>query len=229
MIEHVYRRCLKVAGLDSVHVATDSVEIYKAVEAFGGSVLMTSEDHRSGTDRLTEAASLLSLSDQDIVLNVQGDQPALNPAHPALIASALVEDPLLNMATLAVPLTDPAEINDPNHVKVVFDQQQLALYFSRAPIPWPRDGGEGLYYKHIGLYAYRVELLKQFVTWPSGVLENLEKLEQLRVLERGFKIKVLIAEGLSPEVDVPGDIHKVEAALKNPEQENPERKNPESR
>ncbi|MDR1487579.1 MAG: 3-deoxy-manno-octulosonate cytidylyltransferase [Deltaproteobacteria bacterium] len=214
MIEHVYRRCRKIPFVDSVFVATDSSEIEKAVEAFGGKALMTSAAHRSGTDRLAEAASILGLEGSDIVLNVQGDQPALDPSHPSLIAQSLLSDRNLNMATLAVPLTDKNEINDPNHVKVVFDDQGYALYFSRAPIPWPRDGQAGLFYKHIGLYGYTVEFLNKFVLWPVGVLEDLEKLEQLRVLERGFKIKVLLAQGLSPEVDVPEDISKVEIALK---------------
>ncbi|MDR3204236.1 MAG: 3-deoxy-manno-octulosonate cytidylyltransferase [Deltaproteobacteria bacterium] len=213
MIQLVYQRCQLIEGLDSVHVATDNEEILNVVEGFGGSAFLTSPYHRSGTDRLAEACLLLGLNGDDLVVNVQADQPAVNPAHPALLAQALQEDPSLGMTTLAVPLLDPTEIKDPNHVKVVFDENYRALYFSRAPIPWPRDGGPGLYYKHVGLYAYTVKLLRLFVSWSPGRLEELEKLEQLRVLERGQSIKIILAEGLSPEVDVPEDISKAEALL----------------
>ncbi|MDR2386688.1 MAG: 3-deoxy-manno-octulosonate cytidylyltransferase [Deltaproteobacteria bacterium] len=213
MIRLVYQLALKIPGLEAVYVATDSQEIAQTVRAFGGQVLMTKSEHQTGTDRLGEAADLLALTDSDLVLNVQGDQPALNPNHPALLVQALLSDPNLPMATLAVPLLDPAEANDPNHVKVVFNHQNLALYFSLAPIPWPRDGGPGSFYKHVGLYGYRVGFLRQYLKWPQGRLEVIENLEQLRALERGVPIKVLLAEGLSPEVDLPQDIAKVEAAL----------------
>jgi 3-deoxy-manno-octulosonate cytidylyltransferase (CMP-KDO synthetase) len=213
MIRLVYERCRQIVGLEAIHVATDSQLIAEAVRSFGGSAIMTSADNRTGSDRLAEAASILGLEGQDIVLNAQGDQPALNPSHAALLVGALSGSPGLQMATLAVPMADRDEAMDPNHVKVVFDQNALALYFSRAPIPWPRDGGPGSYYKHVGLYAYRVEFLRQYVTWPQSPLERMEDLEQLRALERGVSIKVLLAEGQSPEVDVPADIAKVEAAL----------------
>ena len=213
MIRLVHERTLKIPGLAAVHVATDSQEIATIVRGFGGSALMTSKSHLTGTDRLAEASTILGLRDTDVVLNVQGDQPALNPAHPALLAKAMLEDGDLEMATLAIPMADPAEANDPNHVKVVFNHLGLALYFSRAPIPWPRDGGPGEYYKHVGLYAYRAGFLREFVAWPQSRLEKLESLEQLRALERGVGIKVLLAEGLSPEVDVPDDLAKAEEAL----------------
>ncbi|MDR2368753.1 MAG: 3-deoxy-manno-octulosonate cytidylyltransferase [Deltaproteobacteria bacterium] len=213
MIRLVYERSLAIPGVDSVHVATDSEAIAGAVRAFGGRVIMTSGNHPSGTDRLAEAARALGLGAGDVVLNVQGDQPALNPGHPALLAGALAADPGLSMATLAVPMADPAEAMDPNHVKVVFGEDGMALYFSRAPIPWPRDGGPGAYFKHVGLYGYRAGFLAEFVGWPRGRLEALESLEQLRALERGVGIKVLLAAGLSPEVDVPADVAKAEAAL----------------
>jgi 3-deoxy-manno-octulosonate cytidylyltransferase (CMP-KDO synthetase) len=213
MIEWVWRRCGRISGLDAVYVATDSPEIARAVEGFGGLAVMTSAEHRSGSDRLAEAAGTLGLGDGDLVINVQGDQPALDPAHPSLLVEAMEADPALPMATLAVPFGDPGEIADPNHVKVVADLSGHALYFSRAPIPWPRDGGEGGRLKHVGLYAYRAGFLRLFVSWPPGRLETIESLEQLRVLERGHRIKVLVAEGISPEVDVPADVAKAEAAL----------------
>jgi 3-deoxy-manno-octulosonate cytidylyltransferase (CMP-KDO synthetase) len=213
MIRWVYERCQQAVVFDSIWVATDNSQIAEVVRGFGGQVVMTRENHATGTDRLAEAAQILNLQAEDIVINVQGDQPALNPDHPARLAQALLDDPSLKMATLAVPMVEANEALDPNHVKVVFDSQGLALYFSRAPIPWPRDGGPGEYYKHIGLYAYRVAFLNQFVTWPRGRWEAIENLEQLRALERGVGLKVLLADGLSPEVDVPEDIFKVEAVL----------------
>ena len=213
MIEHVYRRCLTIPGLDEAVVATDSREIHQAVEAFGGRAVMTGSHHLSGSDRLAEAAEILSLADEDIVLNIQGDQPAFDPEQAALAAGPLRSDPGLEMATLALSLSDPEEIASPNHVKVAFNAENFALYFSRAPIPWPRDGEEE-YYKHIGIYAYRVAFLRRFVTLPEGRLERIERLEQLRALENGARIKVLIVDGLSPEVDVPSDVRAAEEAIR---------------
>lgn len=213
MIEHVYRRSLTIAGVDEVHVATDSREIERAVLDFGGRVIMTGSHHPSGSDRLAEAAGLLGLAEEDIVINIQGDQPAFNPEHPAVLARPLKENPGLEMATLALPLTKAEEIRSPNHVKVVFGENGFALYFSRAPIPWPRDGEED-YYKHIGIYAYRVGFLKRFVSLQEGRLERIERLEQLRALENGARIKVVVVDGLSPEVDVPEDVQAAESVLR---------------
>jgi 3-deoxy-manno-octulosonate cytidylyltransferase (CMP-KDO synthetase) len=193
-------------------VATDHEGIFQTVLDFGGQALMTSPDHQSGSDRLAEAAFLLDLAPGDIVLNVQGDQPCLNPRQAGDLAQALLNS-LDPVSTLAVPLTDPAEIQNPNHVKVVFDQNCRALYFSRSPIPFYRDGG-GRYFKHIGLYAYRAGFLQQFVQWAPSRLELAEKLEQLRILENGAGIRVVIGEGLSPEVDVPEDLAAAEEILK---------------
>lgn len=213
MIEHVYVRALAIPGVNDVLVATDSLEIQRAVEAFGGRVVMTGAHHSTGSDRLAEAVDILGLDDADVVINVQGDQPVFDPDQPALLAEPLRADPTLEMATLALPLTDQREIHNPNHVKVVFNHQQMALYFSRAPIPWPRDGEEA-YYKHIGIYAYRVGFLRRFVTLPEGRLERVERLEQLRALENGARVKVVLAGGLSPEVDVPDDVPAAEEALR---------------
>jgi 3-deoxy-manno-octulosonate cytidylyltransferase (CMP-KDO synthetase) len=213
MIQHVYERALAIDGVDEVLAATDSPAVEKAVRAFGGRALMTSPGHLSGSDRLAEAADLLGLSAEDVVINVQGDQPAFEPGQAASLARALREEAGLEMSTLAVALTEPGEIRNPNHVKVVFDANQMALYFSRAPIPWPRDGGPGEYFKHIGLYAYRAGFLRRFVSLPPGRLEQIEKLEQLRALENGARIKVLIGRSISPEVDVPEDVAAAEAAL----------------
>jgi 3-deoxy-manno-octulosonate cytidylyltransferase (CMP-KDO synthetase) len=213
MIEHVYRRALAIPGVDDVLVATDHLEIQRAVLEFGGQVVMTGSYHLSGSDRLAEAADLIGLADEDIVVNVQGDQPAFDPEHAARLARPLREDPGLDMSTLALPLSNTKEIHSPNHVKVAFNRDHLAVYFSRAPIPWPRDGEED-YYRHVGLYAYRARFLRRFVALPEGRLERIERLEQLRALENGARIKIVMATGLSPEVDIPADIQAAEEALR---------------
>lgn len=213
MIEHVYRRAQAIPEIDDVQVATDSAEIQRAVLNFGGRVVMTAENHISGSDRLAEAAGILGLADEDIILNIQGDQPAFDPEHAARAARPLKADPTLEMSTLALPLTSPEDIINPNHVKVAFNREYEALYFSRAPIPWPRDGEED-YHKHIGIYAYRAGFLRRFVELPEGRLERIERLEQLRALENGARIKVVVVSGLSPEVDVPGDVRAAEDALR---------------
>lgn len=213
MIEHVYLRANRIPEIDRVLVATDSPEIEAVVKAFGGEVVMTSPDHPSGSDRLAEASGILGLNEEDIVINVQGDQPAFNPDFPALLARPLRDDPTLEMATLAVPMVKPEEIENQNHVKVVFGTDGFALYFSRAPIPWPREGS-GDYYKHIGIYAYRAGFLWRFVALPEGRLERIEKLEQLRALENGARIKVMVVSGLSPEVDIPADLAAAEEVLR---------------
>jgi 3-deoxy-manno-octulosonate cytidylyltransferase (CMP-KDO synthetase) len=213
MVEHVYRRALAIPEVDEVHIATDSQEIQKAALSFGGRVILTRPEHLSGSDRLAEAADILKLADEDIVLNIQGDQPAFNPDQTALLAGALREDPGLEMATLAIAMTNDRDIHNPDHVKVAFGADHYALYFSRAPVPWPRDG-EGEYYRHIGIYAYRAAFLRRFVTFPEGRLEHLERLEQLRALENRARIKVIVVSGLSPEVDVPADLAAAEEALR---------------
>ncbi|MDY6852367.1 MAG: 3-deoxy-manno-octulosonate cytidylyltransferase [Thermodesulfobacteriota bacterium] len=213
MIRHVFERAGAADGVDRVIVATDDERIRDAVHAFGGEAIMTGKNHPSGTDRLAEAVERLGLSPEDIVVNVQGDQPAFDPKLVSDVVRPLVEDQGLEMSTPIIHTTDLHEINDPNHVKVVFDQDRLALYFSRAPIPWPREGDESYYFKHIGIYGYRVSFLRRFVTLPPGPLENLEKLEQLRALEHGFRIKVVLTDLDSPEVDTPEDVPKAEAFL----------------
>ncbi|MDR1577335.1 MAG: 3-deoxy-manno-octulosonate cytidylyltransferase [Deltaproteobacteria bacterium] len=211
MIQHVFQRAKQIPNLWGVWVATDDERVQRTVTEFGGEVLMTSPKHQSGTDRLAEAATLLNLEEADIVINVQGDQPCLNPLHPGLLAQAL-RTSSAPVSTLAVPLSDPAEIANPNHVKTVFDANGRALYFSRSPIPYYREG-TGAYFKHIGLYAYRVGFLREFVQWPPGRWEMAEKLEQLRILERGRAIQIVVGQGLSPEVDTPADLSIAEAAL----------------
>ena len=215
MIQHVYERACRAQGVDKVVVATDDLRIKNVVEGFGGEVVMTRSDHPSGTDRLAEAVSILNAAPEDVVINVQGDQPAFDPRQIQEVLQPLLDDPQLAMSTPIIATVDPLEIGNPNHVKVVFDTDKMALYFSRAPIPWPREGDQSFYFKHIGIYGYRVSFLRHFVTLPQGRLENIEKLEQLRALENGYRIKVVITEFDSPEVDRPADIAKVEALLRS--------------
>ncbi|MFH1137785.1 MAG: 3-deoxy-manno-octulosonate cytidylyltransferase [Pseudomonadota bacterium] len=213
MIQRVYERAKAARGVDRVVAATDNRAIYDLVIGFGGEAVMTSAAHPSGTDRLAEAADILGLPDEDIVVNVQGDQPAFDPRLASAVIAPLVDDPGLEMSTPVVRITDPREIEDPNHVKVVFGRDLSALYFSRAPIPWPREGDDSFYFKHIGIYGYRASFLRLFVRLAPGRLENLEKLEQLRTLEHGRRIRVVITDLDSPEVDAPADLAKVESFL----------------
>jgi 3-deoxy-manno-octulosonate cytidylyltransferase (CMP-KDO synthetase) len=217
MIQHVYERAGLAPGVSRVVVATDDERIFNTVKAFGGDVVMTRSDHLSGTDRLAEAADIIGAAPQDIIVNVQGDQPAFDPRQISEVVQPLLDDPDPAMATPIIATIDPLEIGNPNHVKVVFDHRRRALYFSRAPIPWPREGDQSYYFKHIGIYAYRAAFLKTFVQLPPGRLENIERLEQLRALEHGFVIQVVITEFDSPEVDRPADLAKVEALLREEE------------
>lgn len=219
MIQHVYERAKVAEGVDRVVVATDDQRIFDTVEGFGGEAVMTQKDHPSGTDRLAEAIDILGAKPEDIVINVQGDQPAFDPRQISEVVQPLIDDPELEMSTPIIKTIDPLEIGNPNHVMTVFDDNHMALYFSRAPIPWPREGDQSYYFKHIGIYGYRASFLRLFVKLPPGRLENIEKLEQLRALEHGYRIKVVITEMDSPEVDRPADLAKVEALLKQMELE----------
>jgi 3-deoxy-manno-octulosonate cytidylyltransferase (CMP-KDO synthetase) len=215
MIQRVYERVKEAAFLTDVVVATDDERIYACVEGFGGRVLMTAPTHRSGSDRVAEAAQELGLEDEDIVINVQGDQPALDPQCLPEVVLPFTENPEVVMATLVHRIHDLAEIEDPNNVKCVFDKEYFALYFSRSPLPFDRDGSSSLdVFKHIGIYAYRKHFLDKFTSLPQGRLEAIEKLEQLRVIEHGFRIKVVETTHESKEVDIPEDVHKLEAVLK---------------
>ncbi len=218
MVQHVYEQAARVALIGRVTVATDDVRIADAVRAFGGEVVMTRADHLSGTDRLAEAAGLLGIPDDDVVLNIQGDQPVFAVEAVEELARRMSTDPALPMGTLVCRMVGSAAINDPNHVKAVFDRRGRALYFSRAAIPFARDPQEmaqASYYKHVGIYAYRRRFLDIFVTLPEGEWERQEKLEQLRALENGYTIQVVLTEHDSVEVDRPEDLAKVEEMLRN--------------
>ncbi|MDY0389931.1 3-deoxy-manno-octulosonate cytidylyltransferase [Desulfobulbus oligotrophicus] len=216
MIQHVVERAWQVSVLTEVVVATDDERIAQAVTSFGGRWVMTRRDHATGTDRLAEAAHLLALEDQDIVVNIQGDQPVFPPEVIEQVVGPLVDDPSLPMSTLIYKIIRPEEIPDPNHVKTVFDCRGNALYFSRAPIPFQRDADgtqQPAYYKHLGVYAYRKNFLTTFVGLPEGKWEQCEKLEQLRALEFGYTVRVVLTEYDSVEVDTFKDLERVEQLL----------------
>ncbi len=215
MIQHAYERASACPELSSVYIATDDSRITDCVNGFGGKAVMTSANHQSGTDRIAEAAAELGLRDDDIVVNVQGDQPSFQPSVVGDLVRPLVEDISIPMSTLKCKISDESDIHNPNHVKVVTDRQGFALYFSRYPVPFCREGEvAGNHFKHLGFYCFRMDFLKRFSGLSEGTLESLEKLEQLRVLEHGFKIKVVETLYDSIEVDVPEDIGKVELSLR---------------
>ena len=218
MIQHVVERAMQVSLLARVVVATDDERIAAAVAAFGGEAVLTRSDHVSGTDRLAEAADLLGLAEHDVVVNIQGDQPLFPPEVVEQVARPLLDDPALPMSTLIYKIIRPEEITDPNHVKTVFDRNGNALYFSRSPIPFQRNPEEPVsptYYKHLGFYAYRKGFLRTFVSLPEGEWERFEKLEQLRALEYGHRIRVVPTEHDSIEVDTPQDALRVEAMIRS--------------
>lgn len=214
MIQHVYERAGKAATLKRLLVATDDSRIREAALRFGAEVLMTSPDHGSGTDRVAEAARQLSLPPEAVVVNIQGDEPLLQPEVIDQLVQALAAAPETPMATLAHQGLGRTDLHDPGVVKVVFDTGKQAIYFSRAPIPHARGATEApTYYKHVGLYAFRNAFLQQFTTLPPGVLEQVEKLEQLRALEHGFPILVVITPYDSISVDTAQDVAKVEEIM----------------
>ena len=211
MIEHVYRRAAASRVASRVIVATDDLRIATAVAGFGGQVRLTRMDHQTGTDRLAEVASTL---DCDIVVNVQGDEPMLD-SRAIAEAIAPFADPSISMTTLYRRILNPAELSDPNVVKVVLDRGGFALYFSRAPIPHARDprGGWPPLYRHIGLYAYRRSALLVLASLEPTPLERAEALEQLRALEHGIRVKAVETAYDSIGVDTPEDLERVRRLL----------------
>ncbi|BDM64784.1 8-amino-3,8-dideoxy-manno-octulosonate cytidylyltransferase [Shewanella sp. NFH-SH190041] len=214
MIQHVFERASLAKGLDSIYVATDDERIRQAVEGFGGKVVMTGSDAASGTDRLEEAAANLGLPEDELIINLQGDQPLIDPICIEQLVQLFKNHPgEFEMATLGVEIQRDDERDDPMHVKLVYDNDNYAIYFSRARIPHGRDTNDYPLHKHLGIYAYTRSFLRTFANLPVGRLEALEKLEQLRALENGYKIKVAIGAFDSPEVDTPQDIRKCEQLL----------------
>lgn len=216
LIQHVWERCQECRHLDSVAVATDDARIRDAVEAFGGTAIMTSADHPTGTDRIAEA--LAAMPQATHVINIQGDEPLIDPGLVDELARLMIDHPELEMATAANPM-DPADpaLSDPNVVKVVIALDGRALYFSRSPVPYFRNPVEGLsVLRHKGIYAYRRDFLDRFVSWPPSPLERAESLEQLRALEHGVTIRVIPTDDASPGVDTPEHAMAIESLLTTP-------------
>jgi 3-deoxy-manno-octulosonate cytidylyltransferase (CMP-KDO synthetase) len=210
MVQWVYERAAQAELLNEVLVATDDQRIFEAVKKFGGRVVMTRSDHPSGSDRIAEVAAT---SDAGIIANIQGDEPLIEPAAIDLGVKILLDHPAAQVGTLVRPIRDVADLRNPNIVKVALAQDHTALYFSRSPIPFCRGAGvdtewlqQHTYFKHIGLYIFRREMLLQFVKWPLGVLERVESLEQLRLLEHGVKIHVAVTEYEARGVDTVEDL-----------------------
>jgi 3-deoxy-manno-octulosonate cytidylyltransferase (CMP-KDO synthetase) len=213
MIQRVYERAKLAARAHRVIVATDDDRILKAVESFGGDARMTRPDHRTGTERVAEVAAH---EKGDIFVNVQGDEPLLDPAAVDTAIDAILEEPAASIATVATPIKTPADIMDPNVVKTVLDFDNNGLYFSRAPIPWVRNTASKIqvrHLKHLGLYVFQRDALLEYPTLPQGELERIEQLEQLRWLENGWKIRVAEVEHDAVSVDVPEDVARVEKLL----------------
>ena len=211
MIEHVYRRAAAATAVTSVLVATDDDRILEAVRAFGGAACMTSPHHVSGTDRLAEVAAELAC---EIVVNVQGDEPLIEPSMIDEAVEPLLADPMVVMSTLRRRIDDPDELHNPNVTKVVVDREGYALYFSRAPIPFVRDGGEPApAWRHVGLYVYRRDCLLQLAGLPPSTLERAEALEQLRALEHGIRILAVETAHDSIGVDTPDDLERARRLL----------------
>lgn len=223
MIRRVYERALKAKNVSEVLVATDDERIFREVVSFKGQAVMTSPDHRSGTDRIAEV-----FQDRiaDIVINVQGDEPFLEPECIEALITPFIDDPDLKFATLKTPITDPKDFLDPTIAKLVVDQDDYVLYFSRSPIPFAREGmdvadkmfeikdlPDQVCYKQIGLYGYRRDFLLQFASWKPAPLEKLEKLEQLRALFHSVRVKAVTVDHSGFSIDTPEDLERARQLL----------------
>lgn len=224
MIAHVCDKAL-ASGTKSVTVATDDERIFEAVKNFGGAAEMTSPDHPSGTDRIAEVAKKRGWGDEEIVVNLQGDEPAIPSELISTVAKALASHPEASIATLATPIDDAGALFNPNVVKTVCDESGFALYFSRAPIPWDRDRfakgpqtedlAGGPYLRHIGMYAYRVQALRRLTAAPQAAIERIESLEQLRAMYVGLRIHVTVIEDAPGHgVDTEEDLERVRHLLR---------------
>ena len=219
MIQHVFERAME-AGADSVTIATDHEKIADVCEKFGATICMTEAHHRSGTERIAEAAASIGFDDDEIIVCLQADEPFISSTLISTLANNLSEHDHVKVATLATRLINSEELFNPNVVKVVFNYRHIAIYFSRAPIPWDRDKNlssvtcasslpDG-YYRHIGLYAYRARFLETYANWPVCPLEKLESLEQLRIVWNGFRIHEGVTDiAVFPGIDTQADLDRV--------------------
>jgi len=219
VIQHTWENARKSNSIEDLIIATDDKRIYNVAKGFGANVVYTSTAHKSGSDRLTEVAASI---DAKIVVNIQADEPLLHPSMIDDVAGAILKDNGLVMATLCHRIKNAAEIHDPNVVKVVFDRNGSALYFSRSSIPYERMGSDDKlqvidYYKHIGIYAYAKDFLFTFKSLPQSRLEKTEKLEQLRVLENGYRIKVIETKFDTIGIDTPEDLEKAVEIIRGKE------------
>ncbi|HYQ53465.1 MAG TPA: 3-deoxy-manno-octulosonate cytidylyltransferase [Pseudomonas sp.] len=209
MVQHVYERALQVANAQVVVIATDDERVAEAVRGFGGVCVMTSPDHPSGTDRLAE---VMAQVDADIYINLQGDEPLVRPSDIEALAAGMLADASVNVGTLCHPI-DAHEAGNPNTVKVVLAGNGNALYFSRSPIPYPRDSEVATYLKHVGVYAYRRDVLAEYASLPQPMMEHAEKLEQLRLMAAGYRIRAYVVQPTGPGVDTPECLEQVRALM----------------
>lgn len=212
MIVRVYEQASKAKRLSGVIAAVDDERVYEAVVSHGGRAMMTAKNHPTGTDRLAEVAA--AHPEAELIINVQGDEPLIEPDLIDALAAVFEEDPELQMATVKSPMADENEMRNPNNVKVVTDKKGYALYFSRSLLPYPRENTGVTVYKHIGIYAYRRDFLLEYARMEPTALEQTESLEQLRALENGYKIKVIATDFKFVGVDTPEDLAEVNRLYK---------------
>jgi len=212
MIVRVFEQASRAKSLSGVIAAVDDQRVFDALEAHGGRAMMTAKNHPTGTDRLAEVAA--AHPEAELIINVQGDEPLIEPDLIDALAAAFEAEPELQMATVKSPMRDKAEMQNPNNVKVVTDKNGYALYFSRSLLPYPRENTGAVVYKHIGIYAYKRDFLLSYAKMQPTVLEQTESLEQLRALENGYKIKVIATDFQFVGVDTPEDLAEVNRLYK---------------
>ena len=212
MIQRVYEQCVKAKITENILVATDNKKIFQTVEKFGGNAIITSSKHKSGTERIGEVASKI---DTDIIVNVQGDEPLIDPSIIKNVSEELIKNPKIDVATAKRIITDKKDLSNPNIVKVVTNKNDFALYFSRSLIPYPRKKVVGNFYKHLGIYAYRKKFLLNMPKLEKSFIEESECLEQLKILDNGYKIKVIEVDGFSFGVDTKEDLDRIRRMIKD--------------
>ncbi len=211
IIQHIWENCKKAKMLDDLVIATDNDEVMEVIKSFGGKAVFTSPDHMTGTDRIAEVVNAI---DVNVIVNIQGDEPLIQAEMVDSLVRTILDHKNISMASLMKKMENLDEINNPNVVKVIVDKNGFAIYFSRSPIPYPRLKEEAkLYYKHLGIYAYTKDFLYEYTNLPKSYLEKCESLEQLRVLENGYKIKMVETKFDTIGVDTPDDLEKVKSRL----------------